>query len=86
MTNEQMTNESLEKIRVLSDTEIQTLWLNLCNGGFFLADTAKKQDLLKYPPDTARTFLLQYVVDLQTYASYVEEFWRYVVKGEVFTF
>jgi hypothetical protein len=85
MTSQQMTAEAVDKIKTCSDEALQTIWDNLCQE-FFLADTAKKADLVAYPVDKQRSFLQTYATDLLQGASYVEQFWRFVVKEEVFSF
>lgn len=85
MTNEEMTNQSIEKVRACSDETLQSIWDHLC-ASFFLADTAKKAELVAYSVEKQRTFLQEYARDLLKGSSYVEPFWRFVVKEEQFTF
>lgn len=85
MTSEEMTTEAIEKIKSCSDTTLQTIWDHLCES-FFLADTAKKADLVAYTVDKQRVFLQGYAQHLLRGASYVEPFWRFVVKEEQFAF
>jgi len=85
MTNEEMTSQALEKIRSCSDDTLQGIWDHLC-ASFFLSDTAKKAALVAYPVEKQRDFLQGYAQDLLKGASYVEPFWRFVVKEEQFTF
>ncbi len=85
MTNDEMTTQAIEKIQSCPDEVLQTIWDHLC-ATFFLADTAKKAALVAYPVEKQRTFLQGYAKDLLKGSSYVEPFWRFVVKEEEFAF
>ncbi len=85
MTSEEMTNESIEKIKSCSDESLQVIWDHLC-ADFFLADTSKKAELVAYSAEKQREFLQDYAQQLLKGASYVEPFWRFVVKEEQFSF
>lgn len=85
MTNDAMIDQAVKKIQSCSDETLQTIWDNLC-ASFFLADTAKKAELIAYPSTRQRAFLQEYAKDLLKGASYIEAFWRFVVNEEQFTF
>lgn len=85
MTEEQMTKESIERIQSCNDEELQALWNRLC-AAFFLADGAKKRDLEAYRVEQQREFLPPYAEELLKSHSFVEPFWRFVVKEEQFNF
>ncbi len=85
MNNGEMIAEAIDKIKTCSNETLQTIWDHLC-AEFFLADTAKKADLVAYPVEKQRQFLQSYAQDLLQGKSYVEQFWRFVVKEEVFEF
>ena len=85
VNDEEMIAKAIEKIKTCSDETLQAVWDHLC-ASFFLADTAKKADLVAYPVERQRQFLQGYARDLLQGKSYVEQFWRFVVKEEVFEF
>jgi hypothetical protein len=85
MTEQEMTAATVERLQQMTDAEMQALWDRLCQH-FFLADGAKKQDLLRFPVDRQRQFLLGYAKELLDSHSFVEPFYRFVVKAETFAF